>query len=184
MTILFIHSAGEQGGDHGSSHLADYIKDSLGSGFKMKFPEMPDPENPIYKKWKEAISEVMETLDGPLILIGHSLGGSILLKYLSDEKCDKPIKALFLIAVPFWGKKDWEIEEFLLEPGFEEKIKTIPDIFLYHSQDDKWVPFSHLIQYAKKLPEAGTRKIEGAEHEFFYGLPELIADIKSITDNG
>jgi hypothetical protein len=46
------------------------------------------------------------------ILIGHSLGGSFLLKYVSEEKIGKTIAGIFLIATPYWGGAGWQYEGY------------------------------------------------------------------------
>lgn len=182
-TLLFIHSAGKQDEREGSDRLIAYLKEQLGSHYELVHPFMPDPENPRYSTWKKQLQEAMATIEGHLLLVGHSLGGSVLLKYLAETAIDKPIDALFLIATPFWGKKHWEIEEFELPPTFPLQLPPIGRLFLYHSREDEWVPFTHLVHYSKLLPRATVRSLEGHEHEFKKGLPELVADIKSI-DHG
>jgi predicted alpha/beta hydrolase family esterase len=65
---------------------------------------MPDPQNPRYAGWKVALGQELSALEGrPSILVGHSLGGSVLLKYLSEEGCPQGTTGLFVAAAPFWG---------------------------------------------------------------------------------
>nr|WP_235788441.1 alpha/beta hydrolase [Salipaludibacillus sp. CUR1] len=45
---------------------------------------MPNPENPEYILWKKQLEKELDKLNGDVILVGHSLGGSVLLKYLSE----------------------------------------------------------------------------------------------------
>ncbi len=179
--VLFIHSAGTQGLHHGSSDLAAYLQDALGDEYNVLYPEMPNPENPEYMLWKGQIKKELSTLDGEVILIGHSLGGSVLLKYLSEESCKLPILGLFLIAAPFWGKDgDWQVKEYTLQEDFVSKLPQISHIFLYQSRDDEIVPFSHLGHYGENLPQAIARELDGHGHYFNYGVPEVIGDIKGI----
>jgi uncharacterized protein len=144
---------------------------------------MPEPENPRYEHWKQKIEKEMAMIDGEVILVGHSLGGSVLLKYLSEEKFNKPIAGLFLIATAYWGVKDWEIDEYILQKDFAKKLPPIQKTFLYHCREDEWVPFEHSGYYAKKLPQANVRMLEGNTHDFSGGLPEIIDDIKSLQVN-
>lgn len=179
--VLFIHSAGPQGPHEGSTELIAYLHGALDAGYDLKCPAMPAPENPRYEAWKEQIEKYLGVPGNEVILVGHSLGGSVLLKYLAEEPCRRSITALFLIATPYWGKRGWEIDEYILHPDFLKKLPHIPKIFLYHSRDDEWVPFGHLGHYAKKFPQAVIRKLEGNEHEFGNGLPEVVNDIKSLS---
>ena len=140
---------------------------------------MPHPENPRYDAWKEQLDEVFAGLDGDLLLVGHSLGGSVLLKYLSEVPFTKPIVGLFLVAAAHWGNKDWKIDEYVLREDFSSWLPPIPNIFLYHSRDDEWVPFEHMAYFSMKLPSAQVRELDCCGHEFNSGLPELVKDINN-----
>ena len=180
-TVLFLHSAGPQGPGQGSSGFVSYLKKELGSGFSILAPKMPKPQAPDYGPWKSMLTKILSGLKGDVILIGHSLGGSVLLKYLSEEKVKIRVPALFLAATPYWGLKGWEYDVFRLREGFAKKLPAIPFVFIYHSRKDEVVEFRHFKRYADELPKALLRPIPGSAHVFDgEGLPELIADIKAI----
>lgn len=181
--ILFIHSAGSQGMNEGSSNLVAYLKHTLGTACELLYPIMPQPENPRYNLWKTKLEKVLAVPEGQLILIGHSLGGSVLLKYLSENEIRKPVSGLLLIATPYWGKAGWDIDEFMLNEDFAKRLSHVPRIHLYHSRGDEVVPFDHLGLYRKKLPQAKVSVIEGAEHAFNKGLPEAVRDIKRLIND-
>jgi uncharacterized protein len=178
--ILFIHAAGDKRHPLGSGKLIAYLQDQLGSDYQVLAPDMPNPDHPRYLAWRNQIEQELAALDDDLLLIGHSLGGSILLKYLAEGTYRKHIAALFLVAVPFWGKEDWEVDEFILPEDFATQLPRIGHIFLYHSRHDEEVPFSHLEHYQEKLPQANVRVVEGNEHSFLTGLPELVRDLKNL----
>lgn len=119
-------------------------------------------------------------LNSEMILIGHSLGGSILLKYLSEKKLDKPIAGIFLIVAPYWGAEDWQVDEYTLREGFTAKLPEVPRIFFYHSHDDDIVPFAHLALYAEKLPQATIRALDVGGHQFNNDLSEVASDIANL----
>src|SRR5690348_16781926 len=86
------------------------------------------------------------------MLVGHSFGGSILLKYLATEAYRIHIAGLFLVATPYWsGDEDWQIEHALPE-DFAAKLPQIARIVLYHSRNDGEIPFAHLERFKAKLP--------------------------------
>ncbi|PWT94978.1 MAG: hypothetical protein C5B52_18840 [Bacteroidetes bacterium] len=178
--ILFIHSGGSQGPHEGSNDLVGYLKSELGHEYDLRYPQMPDPENPHYEDWKQLINREMESLGSSLILIGHSLGGSVLIKYLSEEGCSKNIEGLFLVAAPFFGIKDWKVHEFVLNKNFVAALPSIGKIYLYHSLNDEVVPFNHLNFYAEKFPGAIVRSFKSNLHLFSRGIPILISDIKNL----
>ena len=177
INILFIHSAGKQSMMEGSYGLISSLRKSLHLPFTLHAPAMPEPENPRYKNWKLVIEKHFNKINGSIILIGHSLGGSVLLKFLSEEKIKIHIAAMFLISTPYWGMKNWEIDEFTLHSNFENNLPDIPDLFLYHSHKDQWVPFLHMLYYKEKFPNAEIRILEGSDHNFSNGIPQLITDI-------
>ncbi|MEJ2557124.1 MAG: alpha/beta hydrolase [Anaerolineae bacterium] len=115
-----------------------------------------------------------------IILVGHSVGGSILLKYLSEENVKKPIVGIFLIATPYFGAEDWQVDEVTLHEGFGSQLPQGAPIFLYHSRDDEWVPFAHLAMYAKQLPQATIREFDDRGHQFNNDLSEVASDIANL----
>jgi hypothetical protein len=50
-------------------------------------------------------------------------------------------------------------------------------VFLCHSRDDDVVPFGHLALYARALPQATVRELDGYKPEFKKKCRELIEDI-------
>jgi predicted alpha/beta hydrolase family esterase len=178
--IFFVHSAGPQGHHEGSDYLVRYLIDALGPGYRISHPVMPDPENPHYNDWRSRLRKELASASNELILVGHSLGASVLLKYLSEEKLRPHIAGLFLISAVYWGKEDWDVKEYVLKRNFTSKLPPIERIFLYHSRDDEVVPVSHVRYYAEELPNATVREFEHRGHLFGKGLPELIEDIKGL----
>ena len=175
--VLFIHGAG---GYEEDKRLVANLRDALGAAYDVRYPKMPDEDSPEYEAWKDQIARELTALDGEVILVGHSLGASILLKYLSEEKVEKPIAGLFLVAPPYWGAEDWEVREYELRTDFAAKLpKELPTYF-YHSRDDEWVPFAHLALYAEKLPQANIRDFDGRGHQFNDDLSEVARDIKGL----
>jgi predicted alpha/beta hydrolase family esterase len=180
--IFFLHSAGPQGVHEGSSDLVAWLKKTLGQGYQLIHPEMPNPDAPDYSRSKGTLEKELAWVMDEVIFVGHSLGGSVLLKYLSEERFDKPVAGIFLISAPFWGgDKDWQSEPFKLAKNFPQKLPPLRRLFLYHSKNDPIVPFAHAILYSAKLPEAILRPLNGDDHEFSNGLPELAEDIRALS---
>ena len=177
--ILFIQGAGE-GAYEEDRKLADSLQEVLGVEYHVLFPRMPNEESPDNDAWMAQIAKELASLDGKVILVGHSAGGAVLLKYLLKEDVSKPIAGIFLISIPYWGPDDEQGDEYTLQEGFASQLPKGVPIFLYHSRDDEWVPFAHLAMYAKKLPQAIIREFDGRGHQFNNDLSEVAADITSL----
>ncbi|MBE7171176.1 MAG: alpha/beta hydrolase [Williamsia sp.] len=180
--LLFIQGGGEGAYDE-DKKLAVFLADNLKDQYKIEYPRMPDEGNPNYETYKAKILEELKKIDTKVVLVGHSVGGCFLLKYLSEEKIDNQITGIFLIATPFWGKEGWQHEGFRLSRDFAQKLPVETPMFFYHGTDDETVPFSHLALYEKELPRARFRKIAGRGHQLDNDLAEVVQDIRSVSNN-
>ena len=179
--ILFAHSGGGQGSPgEGSFDLVSWLRSELSKEYNIRYPIIDNPESPTYKMWKKLFTKEFKKIGQSVILVGHSLGGSMLLKYLSEERPNISTSALFLVSTPFWGKDGWEVEDFVLQENFEATLKHINNVYLYHCKSDKIVPFQHLNFYKKAFPHSIVRILNGTDHAFSKGLPELVSDIKKL----
>jgi serine hydrolase len=181
--VLFIHSAGPQSGEQGSSPFVKHLRQSLGSGFRVTCPAMPAPTKPCYERWRLKLERLLSSEKSPPILVGHSLGGSVLLKYISEHEPKVPAAGLFVVAAPYWGRADWKVEEFVLRKSFARFLPNALKIYLYQSQDDEVVGIEHLSRYSKAIPQATVRILGGGGHTFKDGLPELTEDIQALANS-
>jgi predicted alpha/beta hydrolase family esterase len=175
--ILFIHSAGEQGPSAGSGPLVAALQRGLGPEYRLLHPLMPHPEAPEYQPWKLGLATALAGLSGEVTLIGHSLGGSVLVKYLAEEGWAGAITSLCLIAAPYFGAPDWEHAEFMLDPAAAPP--RLPRVCLYYTRDDAVVAPAHLALYAAMFPQATARELDGYGHTFSAGCAELVADLRA-----
>lgn len=175
--VLFLHSAGAQGPHEGSFDLVANLRAGLGPGHDVRFPLMPDPDAPRHEGWRDRIEEELAALPAEGLIVTHSLGGSTLLKTLAERPRDRPIAGVFLLATPFWNPADPAIAEYALPDDFAARLPPIGRLFLYHSRDDAEVPFAHLERYARALPRAVVRELDGYGHLYDKPCPELVRDI-------
>src|SRR5215218_5183951 len=122
--LLFVHGGGE-GAYESDRKMAASLRDALGGGYEVQFPKMPDEDSPKYAAWRDRIASELAELDGEVSLVGHSLGASILLKYISEEKTATPIAGTFLVAAPYWGVEDWEVDEYVLQPQSRRRVGAV-----------------------------------------------------------
>ena len=100
--VLFVHGGGE-GAHEADEKLAASLRDALGGGYDVRSPKMPNEGSPEVEAWKDRISEELAAMDGEVVLVGHSVGAFVLLKYLSEEEPEKPVAGLLLVAAPYVG---------------------------------------------------------------------------------
>lgn len=177
--VLFIHCGGSQRPQTGSSSLVKFLRVHLGSDYHIVFPEMPEPEQPAYDLWKQKLEQELLALEGEVLVVGHSLGASVVLKYFSEQRCPKAVNGLFLVAPPFWGADHWEVAEYEVTAESYRHLRSIERIFLYHSKNDEVVPFTHMGFYAGMLPHAVVRPLDTGGHLFGAGIYALVEDMKA-----
>lgn len=177
--ILFIQGGGN-GGYEADAKLVTSLQKVLGEQYDINYPEIKSDETAPDFGWAQQIGEKISAIQNSVVLVGHSFGASIILKYLSENSVNKKIEGIFLIATPFWnGNKDWEIG-LKLQENFSQKLPNEVPIFFYHCRDDEEVPFSHLSYYKQEIAQATFREIETGGHQF-NNDPTLVAeDIKSL----
>lgn len=79
----------------------DSLQEKLGEDFIVYTPQMPNKQNAQYEEWKILFEKVLNLLNEDIVLIGHSMGGIFLAKYLSENNIYKKIQKTFLISAPF-----------------------------------------------------------------------------------
>ena len=155
-----------------------WLQEDLGEGYEIILPEMPSGSNAKFDEWKLWLDKLTLLLNDEIILAGHSLGASFLVKYLSENKCPKKVIGVFLVA----GVFDTDSEGLSLARfAHGKKIDLQTDnIYLYHSKDDPVVPFSALEKFKDALPQAHASVFEDRRHMNQPTFPELADDIRAL----
>jgi uncharacterized protein len=182
--LFFAHSGGPQEKPgQGSYDFVQWLRESLGEEFQIHAPVIEDPDAPTYEMWKMMLDRELCSLNGDVLLIGHSLGGSVLVKYLSERKCQFLTAGLFLVAAPWWGSGGWDANEFSLKTDRQKHFLKQNVIHIYHCTDDSVVPLLHAKLYKKMFPGAFLHELTGSDHVFAEGLPLLVEHIRTIQIN-
>ena len=63
-----------------------WLRQRLGSDYEVILPIMPNKTNARFDEWKIWFEKFIPFLHDNVLLIGHSLGGTFLAKYLSENK--------------------------------------------------------------------------------------------------
>ncbi len=158
-------------------------KDLLASelpDFEVLYPKMPNAKNARYPEWKIWFEKLFPLLYDDVTLVGHSLGGIFLAKYLTENSFPKKIKSLHLVAPPYDTEHCKEsLADFALSGKVDGLEKYTDKIFLYQSKDDPSVPFADVLKYEKDIPSAKLIPFEDRGHFTQEEFPELLNNIKS-----
>jgi predicted alpha/beta hydrolase family esterase len=142
-------------------------------------PIMPDPDHPDAAAWGGAVREHMAVIDEDFVAAGHSLGGSTILKEISEHGAPASLRGVVTMAMPFWNAPDWDVPDYAV-PEETGPLKDVP-LILYASTDDATVAIDHLDRYAALLPNALPRRVSGTDHLFDSAPYDAIAkDIVSL----
>ena len=159
----------------------DFLTKNLGRRFEIIRPRMPLQDCAKYEDWKIVFEKYFPQLTDNIILIGNSLGGIFLAKYLSENKFPRKILSTYLIAPPY----DNTLSEEDLVGGFKLKKNLFlldncsRNLYLLFSKDDDTVPVTHAEKYKKKLKNAKAIIYGGKNGHFKISkFPEIIKMIK------
>src|SRR5688572_17061454 len=124
--VLFIQGGGGDEDYTADAKLASALRKALGNGYTVHYPLLPNESSPDFGRIKQIDNE-MSLIKGEIILVGHSLGASMLLKYLSENDVKRKITGIFLVSTPFWsGNEDWQ-QGLKLQEDFPHKLpKNVP----------------------------------------------------------
>lgn len=165
----------------------DWLSRELFESFDFFTPDMPCKQNSDYKAWKIWFEKYLNLIPGDeIILIGYSLGGTFLLKYLSENKINKKIIQLNLVSSCVFDNFDESATKERLDT-FNLNLETISDIsslcndiHLYHSKDDTCVSFKNFEFLREKLPNATSHEFNDRNHFFQPTFPEILEVINKL----
>lgn len=156
------------------------IEEQLGKNFQLLVPRMPNSNNSVYQEWKIWFEKMSSFIKHDVILVGHSLGGIFLAKYLAENKFKKRIKALLLVAAPYDDCTKESLGKFILPKDLHGLSNQCKDIYLVFSKDDPVVPIREIKKYKDALPDAQMIIFKSRGHFSQDHFPELAKLIKNL----
>lgn len=176
-TVLFIQGGGDNGYEADET-LVKSLQDALGANYSIIYPRLPaDNDSPDFG-WPEDIGKQITSISESFVIVAHSLGASMLLKYLSENKVTIKAKRIFLLSTPFWsGDEKWK-DGLKLKAHFAESLPGDYQFYFYHCKDDEEVPFDHLAIYKRNLPLATFREFDSGGHQLGSNVQLVSEDIK------
>ena len=162
--------------------VEDYLDKALGKRFEVIRPLMPLKENAYYDDWKIHFERFIPFMKNNAILIGASLGGIFLAKYLSENKLPRKILSTYLVCTPFDNTIIGEdlVNGFRLKSNLNKLEESSKNLYLMFSKDDDVVPVSHAAKYQKKLKNAEFIIYKNKNGHFkIPTFPEIVKMIRS-----
>jgi len=136
-----------------------WLKEQLEkNGISVELLSMPNPNFPKEKEWVKTIKNSVGNPSQDIFLVGHSLGGSAILRYLESLSLTSKIGGVVLVSSPkriviknLEGLIKWFIlRNFFNRPFNFKYVRNICHNFVViHGDDDKLVP----LPQAKEISE-------------------------------
>jgi len=178
--VLFIQGGGKGVHDEWDNKLVDSLRRELGPAYDVRYPRMPREADPSYATWKSALAEEIADLDDGAILIGHSVGGTILINVLAESPPNRKFAGIFLIAAPFVGPGGWPSDDIKPAANLGALLPPEAPIHLYHGSKDDTAPVGHVDLSERAIPGALVHRLRGRNHQLNDDLAEVAAGVRAL----
>ncbi len=113
---------------------------------------MPTPGTPQLNEWLEELHRhVIRNQNDDVYLIGHSLGGTTILRYIETYDASN-IKGVISVSAPCHQNANEKIQSFLSQDFDWAKMKNkVPRVVVVHGDNDPMVPVSDAQEIAREL---------------------------------
>ncbi len=170
-TIFILHGLGGSPEENWFPWLTHELEDA---GHVVHSPQFPNAEKPELKEWLRAFKTYEKSIDETAVLVGHSLGGALAMRYLEQAK--QPVQATFLVASVFGlmgNDIDPLIPTFNTAPyDFQAIVQNGGDIHVVHSDNDPYIPLPQAEEAALNLM-VPMDLLHGGGHLNMPEFPEL-----------
>jgi pimeloyl-ACP methyl ester carboxylesterase len=177
--VLFIQGGGAGVHDEWDDRLVADLRQLLGDRFEVRYPRMPDEDDPSVAAWGSAIRSELAALDAGAAVVGHSVGGTILIHTLAEGPPALELAAIVLVAAPFVGDGGWPGDEFEITADLGSRLPPGVPVHLVHGLDDEIAPPSHVDLYARAIPQAQVHRLPGRDHQLNDDLSEVARAIRT-----
>ena len=167
------------------SNFHPWLKTELEKrGYEVRVPELPLKigEEIEAQELLELMQEKLGLLTNEDIVLGHSLGGVLALRYLEFAELKTTPRAFIMVGAP-WRVSRPELQSlFMTNLDYDVVPWKAAEFVVVHSKDDEMVPFDHAEKWAKILK---ARLIDTAGNDHYMGTeyPLLLEEIERIKNN-
>ncbi|MET7865291.1 alpha/beta hydrolase [Micromonospora taraxaci] len=171
--VLLIQGAGAGVYDDWDDKLFDSLSRELGDAYEVRYPRMPDEDDPGYASWSVVIRREIAALDDGAVVVGHSVGGTILVNMLAERPPERRLGAIVLVAAPFVGAGGWPGGGFEAPYDLGARLPRDVPVHVFHGLRDETAPPSHADLYAGVIPQARLHRLPGRDHQLNNDLSEV-----------
>ena len=178
MRIILIHGFNA----NPEMNFHPWLRDELHqAGFDVLAPELPFSGEPELFEWLKAMEEQVGRIEADDIILGHSLGAVMALRYLEAAEMTGTPRALILVAAP-WTHKRKEMQSFFMS-DFDADVLMwkAREFIVVHSKDDKLVPFNHAEKY-KEILRGKLLARDREDHYMGQEYPVLLQLINKLAE--
>ena len=147
---------------------------------RMGGPEGHNNDDPSDAAWGTAIVQALATLDDGAVVVGHSVGGTLLVHALAEDTPEVRLAAIVLVAAPFVGAGGWPADEFELTGDLGARLPAGVPVLVFHGLEDDTAPPAHADLYARAIPHADVQRLPGRDHQLNNDLREVADVIRAL----
>jgi len=144
-------------------------------------PKLPLENEPDALVCIEALVKEVGRLDEDTIVLGHSLGGVLALRYLEAAEAISTPRAVILVGAPWQTKSEKTKGLFLTEFDYDVVMWKAKEFVVIHDKEDKLVPFDHAEKYQRML-NAELVATTGQDHFMEAQYPILLETVLKKTE--
>jgi len=178
--VLFVQGGGRGAHDEWDGKLVASLERALGPAYNIRYPRMPNERAPSFKAWSATLGREIAQLDAGAFLVGHSVGGTMLIHTLAEQPEQlRNVAAIYLIAAPFVGDGGWPSDDIVPRRDWAAPFAGAT-VYLYQGDTDTTTPMTHVDLYAKAIPQAHVRLLQNRDHQLNNDLSEIAEDIRRL----
>jgi len=151
-------------------------------GYRVEIPSMPNSNAPIVSEWLEQMNKEINKPNEDTILVGHSLGGLAILKYIETLPQNVKIDKVILVASVIDSIKNMSgLELKIAKPWLAESLdcdkinSSTNKIISFFSDNDPHIPLE-----SSKIVQSKLRGEVIVEHKGHYNEESNVFEVPQI----